>query len=301
MRPHVARLAASLLSPGDLLVDDEGTAPRARGLPGRAFCPTPRALRLLRRCRRRARAPPSRRRSPSRQFARVRELARHDAPRRVVRDRLVRRARDGRHLASRRQGVADQACVRDGGAKPEGRPGGGARRAGARVRERGRRARGGADRARGRRSPRSTRCTGSCERTAPPSSVRPCASAATHAEPGCRRLASVPARPSRGSSRRRRTASRLRCSWRGISAPSESTPSRTRRRGEARASTKERDQRSLLDGLRHRLRGSARTAAMTCPSCHSHEASSPGWRATPAICMRIEASEGERTTTRASR
>ncbi len=48
MRPHVARLAASLLSPGDLLVDDEGTAPRARGLPGRAFCPTPRALRLLR-------------------------------------------------------------------------------------------------------------------------------------------------------------------------------------------------------------------------------------------------------------
>lgn len=49
MEPHVARLAASLLAPGDLLVDDDSSPGIARGLPGRAFCPTPRALALLRR------------------------------------------------------------------------------------------------------------------------------------------------------------------------------------------------------------------------------------------------------------
>ena len=45
MRPHVSRLARTLLGPDDVLVD-EGTD--ARGLPGRAFCPTPRALAMLR-------------------------------------------------------------------------------------------------------------------------------------------------------------------------------------------------------------------------------------------------------------
>lgn len=47
MRSFVPRLAASLLGPEDLLVD-ESTAPgSARGFVGRAFCPTPRALELL--------------------------------------------------------------------------------------------------------------------------------------------------------------------------------------------------------------------------------------------------------------
>src|SRR5262245_45324613 len=46
MRPDVERLARSLLSPGDLLVDERTDA---RGLPGRAFCPTPRAIAMLRR------------------------------------------------------------------------------------------------------------------------------------------------------------------------------------------------------------------------------------------------------------
>lgn len=46
---HVPALARSLLGPDDLLVD-ETTAPMgARGLVGRAFCPTPRALAVLRR------------------------------------------------------------------------------------------------------------------------------------------------------------------------------------------------------------------------------------------------------------
>ena len=54
MRPHVTTLARSLLRDGDVLVDDDsppgsavssGNAP----LPGLAFCPTPRALSLLRR------------------------------------------------------------------------------------------------------------------------------------------------------------------------------------------------------------------------------------------------------------
>jgi hypothetical protein len=49
MRPHVATLAASLLHANDVLVDPLSPALSARGLPGRAFCPTPRALLLLRR------------------------------------------------------------------------------------------------------------------------------------------------------------------------------------------------------------------------------------------------------------
>jgi hypothetical protein len=50
MKPHVARLASSLLGPDDVLVDEDSVALAARGLPGRAFCPTPRALAILERC-----------------------------------------------------------------------------------------------------------------------------------------------------------------------------------------------------------------------------------------------------------
>ena len=47
MRRWTALLASSLLAPGDVVVD-ESTPPRsARGLVGRAFCPTPRALAML--------------------------------------------------------------------------------------------------------------------------------------------------------------------------------------------------------------------------------------------------------------
>lgn len=46
MRPHVERLARSLLAPGDVLLAD---VDRASGLVGRAFCPTPRAIEALRR------------------------------------------------------------------------------------------------------------------------------------------------------------------------------------------------------------------------------------------------------------
>ncbi len=49
MKPHVERLAATLLGPDDVLVDDDSPAGVARGLPGRAFCPTPRALAILER------------------------------------------------------------------------------------------------------------------------------------------------------------------------------------------------------------------------------------------------------------
>jgi hypothetical protein len=49
MKPHVERLAASLLGPGDVLVDESSPALSAAGLPGRAFCPTARALDVLRR------------------------------------------------------------------------------------------------------------------------------------------------------------------------------------------------------------------------------------------------------------
>jgi hypothetical protein len=49
-RTFVPRLAASLLDPDrDLLVDDDSAPQIAQGMIGRAFCPTPRALRLLRR------------------------------------------------------------------------------------------------------------------------------------------------------------------------------------------------------------------------------------------------------------
>ncbi len=46
-KAHGARLAASLLGPDDVLVDETCREPIARGLPGRAFCPTPRALAIL--------------------------------------------------------------------------------------------------------------------------------------------------------------------------------------------------------------------------------------------------------------
>ena len=49
MAPFVALLARSLLGPEDLLVDESSSPRAARGLTGRAFCPTPRALALLRR------------------------------------------------------------------------------------------------------------------------------------------------------------------------------------------------------------------------------------------------------------
>jgi hypothetical protein len=50
MRAFVPGLATSLLDPEqDLLVDEDSPPGSARGKVGRAFCPTPRALRLLRR------------------------------------------------------------------------------------------------------------------------------------------------------------------------------------------------------------------------------------------------------------
>ena len=50
MRTFVPKLAASLLDPEeDVLVDEDSAPLVARGLVGRAFCPTPRALRILRR------------------------------------------------------------------------------------------------------------------------------------------------------------------------------------------------------------------------------------------------------------
>ncbi len=49
MRAPVAALARSLLRSEDALVDEARPAHDARGLLGRAFCPTPRALALLRR------------------------------------------------------------------------------------------------------------------------------------------------------------------------------------------------------------------------------------------------------------
>jgi hypothetical protein len=50
MRPHVERLRASLLAPDDVLIDgldEQAPSAAARGLPGRAFCPTPRAIATL--------------------------------------------------------------------------------------------------------------------------------------------------------------------------------------------------------------------------------------------------------------
>ncbi|MEO7109399.1 MAG: hypothetical protein ABI183_03080, partial [Polyangiaceae bacterium] len=50
MRTFIPKLAASLLDPScDLLIDENSQPGCARGLIGRAFCPTPRALRLLER------------------------------------------------------------------------------------------------------------------------------------------------------------------------------------------------------------------------------------------------------------
>ena len=49
MRPHVERLAGTLLGPGDVLVDETCEPGCASGLVGRAFCPTARALVLLER------------------------------------------------------------------------------------------------------------------------------------------------------------------------------------------------------------------------------------------------------------
>jgi hypothetical protein len=49
MRPHVEALRASLLESDDLLVDDATPAGSLRGAVGRAFCPTRRAVTLLRR------------------------------------------------------------------------------------------------------------------------------------------------------------------------------------------------------------------------------------------------------------
>lgn len=49
MQPFVALLASSLLAPEDVLVDESSEPLSARGLVGRAFCPTPRALAVLRR------------------------------------------------------------------------------------------------------------------------------------------------------------------------------------------------------------------------------------------------------------
>jgi hypothetical protein len=49
MKPHVERLASALLGPRDILLDDDCPAGIANGLPGRAFCPTPRALAILER------------------------------------------------------------------------------------------------------------------------------------------------------------------------------------------------------------------------------------------------------------
>ena len=47
MRVHIHHLAPALLAPGDLLVDEASTPGCARGLAGRAFCPTPRAIAVL--------------------------------------------------------------------------------------------------------------------------------------------------------------------------------------------------------------------------------------------------------------
>jgi hypothetical protein len=49
VEPHARRLAAALLAPDDVRVDESSPPGCAGGLPGRAFCPTPRALALLRR------------------------------------------------------------------------------------------------------------------------------------------------------------------------------------------------------------------------------------------------------------
>jgi hypothetical protein len=47
MAKHVERLAASLLGPDDIRVDEASAPESAKGYEGRAFCPTPRAIALL--------------------------------------------------------------------------------------------------------------------------------------------------------------------------------------------------------------------------------------------------------------
>jgi len=47
MQPHVERLATTLLGQGEVLVDETSPPMVVRGLVGRAFCPTPRALAIL--------------------------------------------------------------------------------------------------------------------------------------------------------------------------------------------------------------------------------------------------------------
>jgi hypothetical protein len=47
MAPHVERLSASLLAPGDVRIDEDSPPGIAAGLVGRAFCPTSRAVALL--------------------------------------------------------------------------------------------------------------------------------------------------------------------------------------------------------------------------------------------------------------
>jgi hypothetical protein len=49
MRAHAEGLSRSLLGPNDILVDEKTPALAARGFAGRAFCPTPLALQMLRR------------------------------------------------------------------------------------------------------------------------------------------------------------------------------------------------------------------------------------------------------------
>ena len=49
MKPFVASLARSLLGPEDVLIDETSPPLAGRGLAGRAFCPTPCALTMLRR------------------------------------------------------------------------------------------------------------------------------------------------------------------------------------------------------------------------------------------------------------
>jgi hypothetical protein len=49
MSVHLEPLRRALVREEDVVIDDETPAGVARGLPGRAFCPTPRALELLRR------------------------------------------------------------------------------------------------------------------------------------------------------------------------------------------------------------------------------------------------------------
>lgn len=49
MRRHALSLVSTLTAPDDVIVDEQTPANRARGLVGRAFCPTPRAIAMLER------------------------------------------------------------------------------------------------------------------------------------------------------------------------------------------------------------------------------------------------------------